>query len=99
MNIINQSKLSTAKWTPFKYGLLKYEKDWQTEIFKWTLNSHNTDRPYIGIDIDWSKLENKPKKYFLLHMALENLWMGDDQLVNIWEKIDNAVNPIDDSDS
>lgn len=99
VNIINQSKLSMAQWVKFKYGLLKCEKDWQTEIFKWKFNSQNADRPYIGIDIDWSKLENKPKKYFLVHMAFEGLWMGDDRLVNVWEKITNVVNGIDGSDS
>lgn len=91
LNIINQSKLSPAYWAKFKYALLKFEKEWQIEIFKWVLNLNNVNYPYIGIDIDWCKLENNPKRYFQVNMALEGSWTGEEILSNIWEKIDDAI--------
>ena len=90
LKIINKSTLSMQQWAKFKYNLLIDEKEWQVEIFKWT-PFINPAYPYIGMDINWDQLEDKPSRYFQVHMALENVWMGDTRLANIWKRIDKTV--------
>jgi len=89
IKIINKSSLSMPAWAKFKYNLLNCEKEWQIELFKWTALV-NPKYPYIGINIDWDKLENKSSRYFQVHMAFENIWMDDNRLANVWEYIDRA---------
>jgi hypothetical protein len=85
IDIINSSTLTPQQWARFKWSLLDDEKIWGVTVFKWTLS--NTAYPYIGIELDWSVLENKSSRYFQIHMSFENVWMGDNRLCNIWEVI------------
>ena len=89
LDVINKSKLTMQQWVKFKYNLLKAEDEWGISIWKWDGVQKNPS--FVSIDIDWDKLENKPTRYFQAHMALENVWMGDDRLANVWAYIDHAT--------
>ena len=88
LQIINNSKLTIQQWVKFKYNLLKAEEEWGISIWKW---GGQKNPSFVDIDIDWDKLENKSTRYFQVHMALENVWMGDDRLANVWKYIDHAT--------
>jgi hypothetical protein len=89
LNIINNSKLTVAEWTKFKFEMLKCEKEWKLAVFSWIPDLTNK-YPYIGISIKWDSLENRSTRYFQIHMCFENVWSGKDALFNVWEAIDNA---------
>jgi hypothetical protein len=84
LKIINNSKLTMQQWVRFKYNLLKAEEEWGVFVWIWGSAANPS---FVNICIDWDKLENKPTRYFQVHMALENVWMGDDRLANIWKYI------------
>lgn len=89
LEIINNSKMTVAKWARFKLELLKCEEKWQTHVFSWIPNNRSSEHPpYIGIQIDWDSLENKATRYFQVHMCFENVWFGSEPLANIWEVIE-----------
>lgn len=88
LNIINNSQLSLHKWEKFKLGLLQYEKEWNIPIFNWGLNPNNTDCPYVFIDINWGHLNDQSTRYFQIHMAFQDIWVGDEPSSDVWEQID-----------
>lgn len=91
LKIINESIMKVNEWVKFKYELLKTEKEWDTRIFDWKIDSHQLNQkcPYVGINIFWDNLKNKSSRYFQVLMALENVWMGDERLENLWSHIDD----------
>ncbi len=90
IEIINKSKMNLSEWTKFKWQLIKYEKECELPIFDWKINSNaiNGIYPFIHLNINYDILEKIPSRYFQVHMAIENIWMNDESLENVWQYID-----------
>lgn len=87
---VNSAENTLDVWARFKNHLLNYEKEWKICVFKWGANPEGK-YPYAHIEINWEALENKPTRYFQVHMAVEDVFMADgSELADIWEAIDNA---------
>jgi hypothetical protein len=93
IKIINGSMMKQHEWIKFKYELLKCEEKWKTQVFDWKIDKKklNSKCPYLSININYDVLENKPSRYFQVRMAIENIWMCDTRLTNMWEFIDDAI--------
>lgn len=108
VKIINSAEFDLAKWAKFKYGLLKYETEWNMNVFKWSINEDNETCPFAFIDIDYDVLEDKQTRYFQVHMAFEDLFLiSNASLSSIFQIIDderdydssNDLDCSDDSDN
>ena len=86
IDIINNTDFTLQEWSKFKYQLLQYEKNMGVKLFEWPpLRNHAC--PFVGIDICWETLKNLSARYYQIHMALENVWMQNTRLVNIWDHL------------
>ncbi len=91
--IINTTKQSMQEWARYKYDLLNWEKN-HIEIFKWIPQMNKLPgSPYVGMDIDWSKLKDlnrvdRCRVCLLLSFALSNAWFNDRRFPSIWEVVD-----------
>jgi len=96
IKIINKSTMTLSEWAKFKYELLKCDTEWNLQVFDWKMETPvNPKHPYICININYDVLKKKPSRYFQVHMAIENVWMNDERLVNIWKYIDTANEQIE----
>lgn len=84
LEVINSSKMELTDWIKFKYHLMKQENKWGDRVFNWSVRGA---LPFIGIGVNWNVLEDKPTRYFQVHMAFENVWMGPENLYNVWDVI------------
>lgn len=62
-------KMSVTDFTHFKRKVLELEKELmgKKHLFRWTLKS-------FSMIIKWDVLAKDPKKYFCVHMGIENFW-------------------------
>lgn len=83
IEIINGNPLDTHLWTEFKYALLNYEKEWKINVFIWCKNNN--------ICIDWTRLKNKPTRYYQVHLALIDTYPEKVKFPNIKLCIDQSI--------
>lgn len=87
---VNKTEMTLPQFAAFKYEVLKSEAEWGEDVFEWKMIGDNK----FGIDVKWDVLGDDPRRYALVHMAIENCWgLGLEwetypNLPNLWEVID-----------
>ena len=90
---VNKAEFDLAGWARFKFALLKDQKTWPCEMFKWDLfktSKEGTIKFKIGIENDL--LEDNSHQYYTIYMAIENIWGLDaiesENLPSVWPILD-----------
>lgn len=92
--VINDTPQTPKEWAAYKLDLLEQEKELGVVILRWNHKSRsltaNDPYPYIGIGVDWSKLEelsdiNKCRAYYVLYLMFSNAWFAEGEFPNIYD--------------
>ena len=90
LTTVNATPMPLNVFAAFKYEILKSEAEWGEQVFEWSIIGNNK----FGIDVKWKVLGDDPRRYALVHMAIENCWgLGMkwgtfSHLPNLWDIID-----------
>lgn len=75
IEVVNTSKFDLQAWLKFKMELIRLEEeDWGCSVFLWSAIPTLTGNVVFRLDVDWNKLENDSKRYFLVEMAIQGCW-------------------------
>ena len=83
LTVINEEKLSILEFTKFKHHLINMVTQWGVPVFTYTLTGEGLEQ---NIGINFELLENKPNRYFQIHMAFEDAWFGE-PLYDVWSLV------------
>ena len=78
--VVNGENHDDQRWARFKCCLLKDQELWGVEVFDWT--------GWKKMGIREEVLQGDPLRYFVVHAAIENCWMGEGRLPSIWDTFD-----------
>lgn len=85
LEVVNSVEYNLEVWAKYKWELLNVQKEWGEEVFIWGIKPNGQP----SVDIKWDVLGLDPRKYYLVHMAIEDFWglglkWDHPKLPNIW---------------